>query len=146
MQKAIQDFIDGKRIALLGASRGGNKFGNSALTELTARGYEVFPVHPSAQEIGGVKCHPNLESLQGKVDGVLIVLPPEKALPVLREAAQAGLRNVWLQQGAESPQVLALAQELNLNYVAQKCILMYAPPVRSVHSWHRAFMKFFGKL
>jgi predicted CoA-binding protein len=146
MNQAIQDFINGKRIAVVGASRNGKKFGNTALTELKARGYQVFPVHPSATEIDGVKCYPNLAALQGQVDGALVVVSPPQALIVLREAAAIGLKNVWLQQGAESPEVLALAQELGLNLVAKKCVLMYAPPVRSFHAWHRGFARLFGQL
>ena len=36
--------------------------------------------------------------------------------------------------------------ELKLNAVAGKCVLMYAPPVRSFHSWHRAFAKLLGQI
>ncbi|MFZ5807994.1 MAG: CoA-binding protein [Chloroflexota bacterium] len=146
MQSSIQDFINSKRLAVVGVSRGGKKFGNMALTELAGRGYQVFAVHPSAQEINGVKCYPDLKSLQGQVEGVLVSVSPQQGCDVLREAAEAKIKNVWLQQGAESPQALALAEELGLNLVTQKCILMYAPPVRSVHRWHRAIMKLFGKL
>jgi uncharacterized protein len=146
MNQAIQDFINGKRIAVVGASRNGKKFGNLALTELATRGYQVFPVHSSAAEINGIKCYPNLTALQGQVDGALVTVPPPQALTVLREAAAIGLKNVWLQQGAESPEVLALAQELGLNLVAKKCVLMYAPPVRSFHGWHRGFAQLFGQL
>jgi len=146
MDQAIQDFINGKRIAVVGVSREGTKFGNTAFTELAARGYQVFAVHPSAQEIAGAPCYPNLAALRGQVDGALIVVPPQQAVPVLREAAAIGLKNVWLQQGAESPEALALARDLKLNLVAKRCVLMYAPPVRSFHAWHRVFARLFGQL
>ena len=53
MDQAIQDFINGKRIAIVGVSRDGDKFGNTAFAELAARGYQVFAVHPEAKEIAG---------------------------------------------------------------------------------------------
>jgi len=146
MNQPIQDFINGKRIAVVGVSRDKEKFGNTAFAELAARGYQVFAVHPTAQEIAGAPCYPNLTALRGQVDGVLVSVSPQQAMPVLREAATLGLKNVWLQQGAESPQVLALARDLGLNLVARKCVLMYASPVRSFHAWHRAFAKLFGQL
>jgi hypothetical protein len=146
MEQAVQDFIDGKRIALVGMSRGGKKFGNMAYKELKDRGYQVYPVHPEAEQIDGEKCYESLDSLPESVDGVLVVVPPERASQVMREAAQAGIRNVWLQQGADSPEVLALGEELDLNLVSKKCILMYAEPVGSVHNVHRFFVKLFGKL
>ncbi len=146
MNQAVQDFINGNRIAVVGVSRDGTKFGNTAFAELAARGYQVFAVHPTAQEIAGAPCYPNLTALRGQVDGVLVSVSPQQAVSVLREAALIGLKNVWLQQGAESPEALALARDLGLNLVTRKCVLMYAPPVRSSHAWHRAFARLFGQL
>ncbi len=146
MDQAVLDFVGGKRIAVVGVSRSGRKFGNMAYTELEARGYQVFAVHPEAQEISGAPCYPNLAALKGKVDGVLVTVPPQKAAPVLRDAAAAGIRNVWLQQGAESADTLAAGRELGLNLVTGKCILMYAQPVRGFHALHRGFVRLFGKL
>ena len=146
MKHAIEEFITSKRIAIVGLSRSGRKFGNSALTELAKRGYEVFAVHPEVEEIAGTRCYPNLTALRGMVDAVLICISPEAVAGVLREAAAIGLTRVWLQQGAESPGAIALANELKLNLVSRKCILMYAPPVEGFHAWHRAFYRLFAKL
>jgi predicted CoA-binding protein len=146
MNTSIQDFFTGKHIALAGASRSGKKFGNIAQKELKARGYQVFLIHPEAKEIDGEPCFPNLAALRDKVDGVLVCLPASQASQVLMEAAAVGLRNVWLQQGAETPELLALGRELGLDLVSGKCILMYAPPVRSFHWWHRAVVKLMGQL
>ena len=146
MERAIQNFIDCKRIAVVGYSRTGRKFGNSAYNELQERGYEVFAVHPTEKEIAGTPCYPNLKALQGRIDGVFISLPGEKAVPVLHEAAALGLKNVWLQQGAESSEALETARQFGLNVVTRKCVLMYAPPVRSYHRWHRGIVKLVGRL
>jgi len=71
--------------------------------------------------------------LKGLIDGVLVIVPSTQAMQVLREAASLGLTKIWLQQGAESPETLALATDLGFSLVSGKCILMYAPPVRSFH-------------
>ena len=68
--------------------------------------------------------HESLASLPEGVDGVQVVGPPERASQMMKDAAQAGVRNVWLQQEAESPEVLALGEELDLNLVSKKCIFM----------------------
>lgn len=146
MNQAIQDFISGKRIAVIGASRGGKKFGNAAAKELAARGYQVVLVHPSAERIDDFQCYPSLDAVRDKVDGVFVCVPSLQAETVLRRAAELGLRNVWLQQGAETPELIALGKELDLNLVAGKCVLMYAPPVRSFHGWHRGLMRLVGQL
>jgi hypothetical protein len=113
---------------------------------LKEHGYQVYPVHPEAEQIDDVKCYDSLASLPDSVDGVLVVVPTERACQIVKDAAQAGVRNVWLQQGAESPEVLALGEGLDLNLVSKKCILMYTEPVGSVHGVHRFFVKLFGKL
>ncbi len=146
MQQSIQDFVNGKRIAVLGASRSGKKFGNIAAKELSERGYQVFLVHPEAQTIDGHSCYSNLAMLQGKVDGVLISVPAKHVEPIFNQASELGMKNVWLQQNAETPSLIAKGQELGLNLVYGKCILMYAPPVKSIHGFHRGLVKLFGKL
>jgi predicted CoA-binding protein len=146
MNPLIQNFISSKRIAVVGMSRSGKKFGNMASLELKSKGYEIFPVHPEAQEIDGFVCYPDLKSLSGKVDGVWISIPPKNVPPVLEEAAQIGLKNIWLQQGAWSGEVQETIDRLQLPVVSKKCIMMYAPPVKSVHKFHRTIVGIFGRL
>jgi len=56
MNQTIQDFIDCKRLAIVGVSRSGQKFGNTAITKLKSRGNQVYPVHLTATEFGGKLC------------------------------------------------------------------------------------------
>lgn len=146
MNPLIDNFVSSKRIAVVGMSRSGKKFGNMASKELKAKGYEIFPVHPEAQEIDGMTCYPNLKSLSGKVDGVWISIPPKNVPPLLEEAAQIGLKNIWLQQGAWSKEVQQKIDQLELPVISKKCIMMYAAPVHSVHKFHRTIVGIFGKL
>lgn len=146
MNQAINDFVSGKRIAIVGASRSGKKFGNSVATELKVRGYQVFLVHPEVKEIGGERTYPNLAALAGQVDGVWVCVSPNKVAQTLRDAAAAGLQRVWLQMGANSPEAQTVAREVGLSPISGKCILMYAQPVGSFHAWHRAFARITGTL
>ncbi len=146
MNQAIQDFIQTKRVAVIGFSRSEKKFGRAAYKELKARGYQVYGVNPEMKEIDGDPCYPNLAALQGKVDSVLLCVPSDQGKKSLQEAAQIGLRQVWVQSGAESADLISKGKELGLELITGKCILMYAPPVKSVHAWHRGFNRLFGKL
>jgi hypothetical protein len=148
MNTSIQEFISGKRIAIVGASRTNDKykFGNMAGAELKRRGYEVYFVHPQAETINGETVYLNLSALRGRVDGILVSVPPSKGADVLREAALVGIRNVWVQQGGESLELVKLGEELRLNLVTGKCILMYAQPVRGYHTIHRLIARLSGQL
>jgi len=143
---AVQEFVGCKRLALVGASRSGKKFGNTVLRELSAKGYEVLPVHPDAQSIDGVVCWPRLEDIPGAVEGVVVVVPPAEAAKVVHEALEAGITRVWLQQGSESAEAIAQCEERGALMVAGHCILMFAAPVRSVHRFHRFLWRLLGKL
>jgi uncharacterized protein len=146
MNQQISDFVAGKRVAVVGVSRTTKKFGCAIYTELKARGYQVYGVNPALDQIMGDKCYPNLTALKGQVDGAVVCIKPKSVEPVLREAAGIGLKNIWLQWGADTPENVKLGNELGLNLVSGKCIMMYAEPVRSFHSFHRFFVKLFGKL
>ena len=52
----VSSFLEEKRLAVIGASRSGKKFGNTALKMLVEQGYEVYPVHPEANELEGLEC------------------------------------------------------------------------------------------
>lgn len=146
MSPQIESFVRSKSIAVIGFSRSGKKFGNIVGKELIKRGYEIFPVHPEVQEIDGVKCYPSLKGLEGKVEALLVCIPPAGVSAVLEEAVQTGLTKVWLQQGAWSKEVQQTADSLGLQVVSKKCILMYAPPVTSIHKFHRTIVSIFGRL
>lgn len=146
MNPLIEDFIQCRRIAVAGISRSGKKFGNMACKELKGKGYEIYPIHPEAKEIDGFSCYPDLKSLDGKAEGILISVAPNKAVHVLEEAASLGMKNIWLQQGAWSKEVQQTIDRLGLPVVTGKCIMMYAPPVKSIHRFHRVLHRVFGKL
>jgi hypothetical protein len=146
MNPLIDSFVSSKRIAVVGMSRSGKKFGSMAAKELQAKGYEIYPVHPEALQIDGLNCYPDLKSLSGKVDGVWISIPPKNVPPVLEDAAQIGVKNIWLQQGAWSKEVQETIDKLDLPVVSKKCIMMYAQPVHSVHKFHRTIKSIFGGL
>jgi predicted CoA-binding protein len=146
MNSIIEEFIQSKRLAVVGVSSSPQKFGNMLYKELKQRGYQVFAVHPKLEKTDGDRCYPNLTALQGTVDGVVINTKPERAVEVLREAGQIGLKRAWLQQGSGSVEAERVAKELGISIVTGKCILMYAQPVRSFHKVHRFFAKIFGGL
>jgi len=144
MEQLLRDFVSNKSIALIGVSRSKNKFGNYAFKELTSRGYTVYPIHQTEKEINGIHCYPNLSSIKEKVQGVVVSVSREKIIPILHEISSSGIKNVWLQKGCESPEIITEAKKLELSIIANKCILMYAEPVKSFHKFHRLVANIFS--
>ena len=141
----VQAFLDTPAIAVVGVSRSGGKFGNLARRELQSKGYRVYPIHPTAAEIDGARCYQRFADLPERVNAALVVVPPSQAAAVVREAAAAGIHHIWLQQGAESAEVLQLCRQLGVGVVAGECVLMFAQPT-SYHRVHRWIWQLLGKL
>ena len=112
------------RVAIIGASTNRRKFGNRAVRAYARQGYQVYPVHPTASEIEGHRAYPSvLDIPEGKLDQVSIYLPREPALKVLEEVARRPPTELWLNPGADHPDVVARANQLGLNVVVACSIL-----------------------
>jgi len=133
----VDDFLACERIAVVGVSRSGRKFGNTAYRELKAKGYHVVPVHPQASHIEGDRAVSSLAALDEPVDGVLIVVPPDETERVVREAEAAGINRIWMQQGSQSDAAIEYCRERGMRVVSNECILMFATPTGFVHRVHR---------
>ena len=143
---AVDDFVSQRTLAVVGVSRGGKKFGNAACRELRAKGYRILPVHPTAESIDGEACYPSLAELPEPVGGVLVVVSPTETEKVVREASAAGIRRIWMQQGAQSPAAIKFCEEQGMSLVHGECILMFAEPVSGGHKFHRWIWRVLGKL
>lgn len=135
---AVEGFLARRKLAVVGVSRSGKGFGNMAAGELRAKGYEVFAVNPNADG-----CYPDLKSVPG-VEAALVVVPPSAAVQVVKEAAAAGIKHLWLQQGAQSDAAVRFCAAHGINVVAGECILMYAQP-HGIHKLHGLIWKIAGK-
>ena len=142
----VKDFLGQRTLAVVGVSRGGKGFGDAAFKELRAKGYKLFPVHPSMDAVEGQPCHARLSALPEKVGGVLIVVQPSETEKVVREALEAGIRRIWMQQGAESPGAIELCREKGATVIHNECILMFAEPTALMHRMHRWVWGLLGKL
>lgn len=143
---AVEEFLGQRTLALVGASRSGRGFGNVILRELRARGWRLLPVHPEAASLEGEPCAATLAALPEPVGGVIVSVPPATATRVVREAAAAGVKRVWLQRGAQSPDAERAARDAGMTLVSGECILMFAEPTGGVHRFHRALRRWFGTL
>ncbi|HCV43826.1 MAG TPA: CoA-binding protein [Bacteroidetes bacterium] len=142
----IDGFLASKTLAVVGVSGKRRGFGYTVYKDLQGKGYKVYPVNPAAESIDGEKCYPNVRSLPEKVDGIVLVVPPAQTDQVVREVAEAGIRQVWMQQGAESKSAIRFCEEKGICVVYDECILMFAVPAALPHRAHRWVRGVFGKL
>jgi uncharacterized protein len=121
----IKAFLAAGPYAVVGASNNRSKYGNKVLRVYVQRGLPVVPINPRETEVEGLPCYPALASLPEPVRAISIVTPPEVTERIVQEAADAGVRYVWMQPGAENPQALRRAEELGLVAIGGgPCILV----------------------
>ena len=112
-----------KTVAVVGASSHPHKFGNQAVRGFLRQGYTVVPINRRDTEIEGLKTYRSVLDVPGKIDMVTIYVPPAEGLDVLVEVAAKGIPEVWINPGAESPEVIRRARELGLEPIVA-CSLM----------------------
>ena len=94
-----------KNIALIGASANKSKYGNIILNDLLSKDYTIFPVHPSLEDIDGLKVFKNPEEITEEVDLFVFVIPSKAGIEVTKRLYNKGYRKFWYQPGAESSEI-----------------------------------------
>jgi uncharacterized protein len=78
MPSSIAEFLAGKRFAVAGVSRSPAQAANAIYRKLRSSGFEVFPVNPNANEVESARCYPDLGSIPGPIDRVVVATHPRK--------------------------------------------------------------------
>lgn len=102
-------------IAIIGASANREKFGNKAVRAYIEQGYDVYPVHLTEEVIEGLRVYRSVLDIPVALDRVSFYLPPSAGLRVVEEVARKGCKELWLNPGADSPDLYEKAQALGLN-------------------------------
>jgi len=144
MASTYETFWEHRSFAVVGHSAKRN------FPVLTYRGLEqlgkrVFAIDPSIGEIDGNPTYPSLEALPERVDAVVIEVPRDETADWVARAAAVGLRDVWIHQGRETPEALALAAQHGMNVRSGTCAVMYLTPGFSYHGVHRWIRQLTGR-
>jgi predicted CoA-binding protein len=143
--KSVSRFLSLGKYAVAGVSRDPKKFGQVVFRELRQKGMDVVPINPNADIIDGVKCFSSVSDLPSDVRGLILMTPKGETLTVAREAIAHGIKDLWVQQGAETKSTVDELKKEDINLISKECILMFWKP-NSVHSFHRFLKKIFGGL
>ena len=74
-------------VAIIGASTDHQKYGNKSVRAHLSQGYEVYPIHPSANEIEGLTAYPSLQDVPAEnLDRISVYVPPSVGIQLLGAA------------------------------------------------------------
>ena len=144
----VRDFLAQKRIAVAGVSRNNSHHpaGNLIYRRLKKTGHAVFAVNPNMQSFEGDRCYPDLRSIPGGVDGVVIITRPEITERLVRDCDAAGVRRVWMHQSfgkgsSVSPEAVEYCRQHDVSVIAGACPMMYGDGVDFGHTCMRWLLK-----
>lgn len=151
IEEAARDFLACKRIAVTGVSHAPTGHGsNTVYLRLRERGYDVFAINPNAETVEGDRAYPDLRSIPGGVEAVVIGTRPEHAEGTVREAVELGIAKVWMHRsidaGSVSPAATAYGREHGVTVIDGGCPLMFDPTADGAHKVMCWFLKFGGSV
>ena len=106
-----------KTVAIVGASNDRHKFGNKSLRAFLAEGHTVVPINPHEEYVEGVKAYASVLDVPGPIDLATVYVQPEVGMPLLDEFERKGIREIWINPGAESDELIAEASRRGLNAI-----------------------------
>jgi hypothetical protein len=104
-------------VAVIGASAERRKYGNKAVRAYAEAGYTVFPVNPKESTIEGLRAYPSIEAIDRPIDYVSLYVPPAVGLKLLPAIAARQPKELWLNPGSESEDLIDAAADLHLRTV-----------------------------
>jgi predicted CoA-binding protein len=150
MPSNVVEFLSGKRFAVAGVSRDPKQTANLIFQKLRGSGFEAVPVNPHVAVVEGVRCYPNLASISGALDGVIIVTHPRNALDIVGQCAERDVHRVWFHrafgQGSISSVAVRECHARGIGCIVGGCPLMYCEPVDLPHRCMRWLLRFGGKV
>ena len=125
IEQQIETFLAADAFGVVGASNNRDKYGNKVLRCYQLNDRKVVGVNPHETVIEGVHCVPVVTDLPAEVTSISIITPPAVTEQVVAQAATNGIRNVWMQPGAESSAAVATCEAAGINVIADgSCLLV----------------------
>jgi predicted CoA-binding protein len=151
IKEAASEFLASKRVAVTGVSRHPRDHGSNVVyRRLRDRGYQVFAINPSAEEVEGDRCYRDLRSVPGGVDAVVIATRPEVAEETMRECAELGIGHVWMHRGPGGGSVSQSAadygRERGIAVIDGGCPCMFGPTADLGHKAMRVVLTMHGNV
>jgi acetyl coenzyme A synthetase (ADP forming)-like protein len=135
---AMNRIMNPKAVAVIGASDGEGKIGNSVMKNIINGGYagELYPINPKADEILGKKAYKSVKDVPGEIDVAVFAVPAKFCVAAMEEVGQKGIPGaVMIPSGfaevgekALQDELLAMARKYNVRIMGPNIYGFYYTP------------------
>jgi acetate---CoA ligase (ADP-forming) len=149
-EQMLETLLTPETVAVIGASRSPGKVGYEILANLVAGGFfgQIVPVNPSASDVLGMRCFPDLRTYKGKIDLSIIAVPVGAVQAAVRESIEsgagavavitAGFREVGTEGAARESEIAALCNASGVRLLGPNCLGL----INSHHKMNASFAKY----
>ena len=110
-------------VAVVGLSPSEERASFHVASYLKAHGFMIVPVNPTAGEILGEKCYPELADVTCGVEVVDVFRRASEVPAIVDQAIKMGAKAVWMQEGIVNEEAAERARSAGLLVVMDKCML-----------------------
>ena len=133
-RQAVVRLLEPAGVAVVGAGRDPNGIGHRTLLNLLRGGFRgpVYPVHPEAHSVAGVRTHARVSDIDDRVDLAVICVPASEVVAVIEDCGTIGVGAAivisagFAETGPEGreaqEQVLAAARRHGIRILGPNCL------------------------
>ena len=139
----LDEIFSPRSLAIVGASpKNPTIYPGPQIIALKEAGFPaIYPVNPHYKEVFGLPCYPTISAIPDKVDHVIVAIPAQGVLDLLKECARKGVNSVHFftagfsesgdRKGIEmEKEMLKIAREGNFRIIGPNCIGLFLPKYR----------------
>ena len=112
-----------KIIAVVGFSPKPGRASHGVAAQMQRFGFRIIPVRPGISEGLGEKAYPDLASVPEAIDLVDVFRSGKYIPEVVEQCLRLGIKNLWLQEGAEDEPSAERARAAGMTVVMGRCIM-----------------------
>jgi len=112
-----------KTIAVVGFSPKPGHPSHNIGRRMQGFGFRIIPVRPGISEGLGEKAYPDLASVPEPIDLVNVFRSGKYIPEVVDQCLRLGIKNIWLQEGAEHEESAERARSAGMSVVMGRCIM-----------------------
>ena len=140
IDKLVKDFLDQKRIAVVGVSDQRETGCNLAYRRFKDAGYAVSAVNPRISSFEGDPCYPDLKSIPERPQAVFILTNPEISTAIVQQCVDLGIQYVWMHcmmgtkpglaasMTSVSPEAVRMCRENGITVIPGSCPNQFLNP------------------